>query len=193
MLISNNMLHRVFLAINLPGDIRKKLVAFQKQWPTLPIRWTEPENLHITLVFLGYLNDNQLNDTLKICREVAKRHKPFLITLQRVCYGPPKKFPPRMVWVEGKISKELAELQKDLENSIFDLPSYQYKEKEAQAYHPHITLGRMKQWEFRRLEDKPKIDEPIDLVFEVNSFEVMESQLKKGGAEYTVLESMELS
>ncbi len=187
------MLHRIFLAINLPEEIKRRLISYQKQWPTLPCRWTKPENLHITLVFLGNLDDNQLNDTIQVSQEVAERHKPFLIKLERICFGPPKKFPPKMVWVEGEINQELANLQKDLEDSIFQLSSYQYKEKEVRAYHPHITLGRIKQWEFKRSEDRPEIDEPIDLVFEVNSFEVMESHLKRGGPEYEVLESIGLT
>ena len=70
--------------------------------------------------------------------------------------------------------------------------SYKYKEKEARPYSPHITLARIKTWEFRRLEDRPEIDEPIDLTFEVNSFEIMESFLKRSGAEYEVLESISL-
>jgi 2'-5' RNA ligase len=41
-------------------------------------------------------------------------------------------------------------------------------------------------------EEKPKIDEDISLNFQVKSIEVMESQLKRGGAEYTILESFEL-
>jgi len=42
---------RVFIAINLPGNIRKKLAEYQKKWPELPIRWTKQDNIHITLVF----------------------------------------------------------------------------------------------------------------------------------------------
>jgi 2'-5' RNA ligase len=187
------MLHRIFIAINLPEAIKTKLVSFQKKWPTLPIRWVKPENLHITLLFLGNLDDNQLFETIKISKEVAKRHKPFLIVLKRICYGPTEKKPPRMVWIEGELNQQLANLQKDLEDSIFQHPLYKYKENEARAYHPHITLGRLKMWEFRRLEDRPEIEEDIDLKFEVNSFEVMESHLKRGGAEYTILESIPLS
>jgi len=186
------MLHRIFIAINLPEDIKSKLLSFQRKWPTLPCRWTKPENLHITLLFLGNLDDNQLHETIKISEEVAKRHKPFLIKLEKICFGPPKKFPPRMVWVKGELNQELANLQKDLEDSIFEHPAYRYKEKETRPYSPHITLARIKAWEFRRLEDRPEIDEPIDLRFEVNSFEIMESHLKREGAEYEILESIVL-
>ncbi|MCD5396320.1 MAG: RNA 2',3'-cyclic phosphodiesterase [Candidatus Pacebacteria bacterium] len=186
------MLHRIFIAINLPEDIKSKLLSFQKKWPTLPCRGVKKENLHITLIFLGNLDDNQLFETINTSKEVAKRHKPFLVKLEKICFGPPKKFPPRMVWVKGALNQGLANLQKDLEDSIFKLSTYKYKTKGARPFSPHITLARIKVWEFRRLEDKPEIDEEIDLTFEVNSFEIMESFLKRSGAEYEILESLPL-
>ena len=59
---------------------------------------------------------------------------------------------------------------------------------------PHITLGRIKLWEFRQIEpeERPDVSREIDLVFEVNSIEVMESQLKRIGPDYTILKSCPL-
>jgi 2'-5' RNA ligase len=184
---------RVFIAINLPEEIKKELSSFQEKWPELPIRWTKPENLHITLAFLGYLSDEELLEVLRITKEVASRSQPFLINLIKIIYGPPKKMPPRMVWVEGEKSAELGKLQKDLENSLLS-SSIKGIESERRPYTPHITLGRIRQWEFRQIEpeERPEINEDINLSFEVNSIEVMESQLKRGGAEYTILESAKL-
>ena len=166
---------------------------YQSKWPNLPIRWIKPENLHLTLIFLGYLSDEELLEVLKITREVALRNQPFSINLIKVCYGPPKKMPPRMVWAEGKKSEELEKLQKDLENSLF-AASIKGLERETRPYTPHLTLGRIRQWEFRQIEpeERPEISEEMNLSFEVNSIEVMESQLKRGGAEYVVLESAPL-
>jgi len=59
---------------------------------------------------------------------------------------------------------------------------------------PHITLGRIKTWQFRQIEpeERSEINEDIDLDFEVNSIEIMESQLKKTGPDFTILESCPL-
>jgi len=204
------MRHRIFIAINLPEEIKQELEKFQSQWPELPVRWVKPENLHITLAFLGYLADEELVEVLKIAREIAKRNNPFSINLIKICYGPPKKMPysktesltgrpasggnrlPRMVWVEGEKSKELANLKNDLEKSLLESVHFS---QENRAFSPHITLGRIKQWEFRQIEpeERPIVNEEISLSFEVNSIEVMESKLKKEGAEYTNLESVPLS
>lgn len=160
------MRHRIFIAINLPEDIKKTLVNYQGKWPELPVRWTKKDNIHITLEFLGYLADDEL---LKVCqntKELAAKHKPFSITLNKICYGPPKKIPPRMIWVVGEKIQEL-------------------------DFSPHITLGRIRTWEWKQIEpeERPEVDEEINLSFEVDSLEVMESILKKGGPEYTILES----
>jgi 2'-5' RNA ligase len=186
------MRHRIFIAINLPKEIKKRLEDYQDKWPDLPIRWTKKENLHITLVFLGYLTDDELLEICKITKEVASRNRPFSINLNKICYGPPKKMPPRMVWVEGEKSEDLANLQADLEKSLAEKIKF---EPEERSFTPHITLGRIRQWEFRQIEpeERPIVDEDISLSFEVNSIEVMESQLKRGGAEYTILESCPLS
>lgn len=163
------MHHRIFIAINLPEDIKKELSAFQEKWPELPCRWTKKENLHITLEFLGYLTDEELIELCQKTKEMASGKMVFNIHLNKICYGPPNKKPPRMVWVVGEKIKEF--------NFI-----------------PHITLGRIKTWEFGQIEpeERPEINEDISLSFEVNSIEVMESQLKRGGSEYTVLESTPL-
>jgi len=204
------MRHRIFIAINFPQEIKKKLAEFQSQWPELPIRWTKPENLHITLAFLGYLADEELVEVLRITKEVAPRHQPFSINLYKILYGPPKmpysetksltgrrdkiaNRPPRMIWVEGEKSKDLANLQIDLEKSLTSSGKIKF-EPEERSFTCHITLGRIKTWEFRQieLEERPQVDEDISLSCDVNSIEVMESQLKRAGPEYTILETCSL-
>lgn len=184
------MKHRIFIAINLPGDIKKRLVDYQSKWPELPIRWTKKENLHITLIFIGYANDEELLEVLKITKEVTQRNNSFSINLNKIYYGPPKKMPPRMVWVEGKKSQEFTKLQIDLEKSLMISEEVHFS-PEKRAFSPHITLGRIKTWEFRQIEpeERPEVNEEINLSFEVNSIEVMESELKRGRSEYTILES----
>ena len=177
------MMHRIFIAINLPEDIKKQLIGYQKKieglfQPPVPIRWTHKDNLHITLEFLGNLSEDELMKVCQDTEEFAKNHKPFTITLDKISYGPPyqNKFGtgqapklPRMIWVSGE---KIAEL-----NLV-----------------PHITLGRIKMWEFRQIEpdERPDVSREIGLGFEINSLEVMESQLKKVGPDYTILESCPL-
>jgi len=187
------MKHRIFIAINFPEEIKRELEKFQSRWPELPIRWVKPENLHITLAFLGYLTDEELVEILRITKEVTSRHQPFSINLTKICYGPPKKTPPRMIWVEGEKSKDLANLQLDLEKFLTSSRKIKF-ETEERSFTSHITLGRLRQWEFRQIEpeERPNVETDISLSFEVSSIEVMESFLKRTGPEYEILERAEL-
>jgi len=183
------MRHRLFIAINLPEKVQNRLSSYLSKYQELPAKWTKKQNIHITLLFLGYVKDDEISEILKNTEQIVKNHNSFSLTLNKICYGPPKK-PPRMIWAAGEKSEELGELQVDLENSLSNLDL----KKEKRAYSPHITLARLRRWEFKKLdeEERPIIDDDIDLTCEVNSIEIMESQLKKTGAEYTTLNSFQL-
>lgn len=182
---------RLFIAINLPDGAKNRLIKFQEKWLDLEphsINWVIKPNLHITLVFLGYMNDDEMYEICNIMKEMAKRHQPFFIKLERIIVGPPKATP-RMFWVEGAKSQELAELQRDLEDSI---AGRTYYKKEGRAYSPHITLARFKYEVAKKLRETPEINEPLNIEISVENIDLMQSNLKRTGPEYAVLESVEL-
>ena len=183
--------HRIFIAINLPEEIKRELAKYQEKWPELAAKWTAKDNLHITLEFLGDLTDIEIGDVCQIVKEVAGKHKSFSINLNKVLYGPPKKMPPRMVWAEGEKSDELSELKQDLQEYLLEKISYR---PEGRGFVPHITLARINEWQFKTIEpeERPEINQEIDFIIPVESIEVMESELKRGGPVYTILESCEL-
>ena len=187
--------HRIFIAVNLPEDIKRQLFLYSEKWPELPAKWTTKDNLHITLEFLGHLTDQEIADVCKISGEVAKRHKAFSITLTKVLYGPPKKIPPRMVWAEGEKSDDLTDLKQDLQEYLLERVSFRPDDpKGSPGFSPHITLARIREWEWKKIEpeERPQVFEEIDITFTVESIEVEESELKKGGPQYTILESHNL-
>ena len=178
------MKRRIFIAINLPENIKKKLTEYKDKWDQLDpnlIRWVAKENLHITLVFVGYVTDDEMYEVCQIVKDVAKEHNPFIINLERIILGPPNK-PPRMFWVEGEKSKEIAELQGNLRERIEQRGGARYE-----AYRPHINLARFKQ----RLVTI-QVNEPFKTQISVETIEIMQSNLKRSGAEYSVLESVQL-
>ncbi|MGD0576893.1 MAG: RNA 2',3'-cyclic phosphodiesterase [Candidatus Staskawiczbacteria bacterium] len=183
--------HRVFIAINLPEEIKKELLSFSQKWPELPARWLGKDTLHITLEFLGDLTDVEIADACQIVKDVAKRHNSFSVTINKVSYGAKTltgRAPGKMIWAEGEKSGELADLKNDLQESLLEKISFR---PESREFHPHITLARIREMEFRNfdLEEVPEVNEAVDLVFTVESIEVMESELKRGGPVYTTLES----
>jgi len=180
------MLHRIFLALNLSLKIRRELLGYKERWPELPARWTVLDNLHITLIFLGNTSDKELKDIQRITKEIAARHSFFSCFLSKIVYGPNEKLP-RMVWATGEQSTKLTALQQDLANAL--------SQKEENPFSLHITLARLKEWEFRKIEpeERPVINEEISLEVPVSSLEIMESKMKRGRAEYSIIESIPLS
>ena len=183
--------HRIFIAINLPADVKKRLAGYQKKWADVPAKWTAPDNLHITLLFLGDITDQDLAQACQAVKEIAGRHNSFNITLNKVAYGPEDKLPPRYIWAGGEASQEAVALKRELEDALFENIKFKL---DKNVFTPHITLARIKEWEWRAInpEERPEVGEDIDMVFTVESIEVMESELTKQGPHYIVVESHQL-
>lgn len=198
---------RIFLAINLPENTRKKLAEYAIKFSDIPAKWTKEHNLHITLVFLGYILDSDIREICRKTEEVAKNHTNFELKLSNIVYGPIGKDAPRMVWAVGEKSKPLTDLQDDLQEIFFgksinvnnkidkyikDIPAINNSKA---IFSPHITLARLKQGLFNHLEseERPEVNEKINFTIPVESIDIMESELKKGGPVYSLLESISLS
>lgn len=188
----NLMKKRVFIAINLPENIKNKLEEIQRKTENsfsyfngvCPITWTRKNNLHITLLFLGNIETEDLFEIFEKLENIIQETDQLEINLNSILYSP--KDNPRMVWVNGEKSKELKEFQEKIEEELFN--------RGNKEFNVHITLGRIKQWQFKRIEKEeiPELEQ-VDLSFKVDSIEVMESELKRGGAIYTTLKSFPLN
>jgi len=185
------MRKRVFLAINLPAEIKQELLKIQEQFPILPCRFVKDESLHLTLIFLGDRTEEELEKITALGKEVGERTPCFDISFGRVCYGPGKKLPPRLIWAEGEKSEGLITLKKNLDKLLAEKISFQ---PERQDFLPHITLARIKAWDWKRIEpeERPKVNLDVSFTLPVSSFELMESELKKSGSEYQILKSFPL-
>ncbi|MBD3208406.1 MAG: RNA 2',3'-cyclic phosphodiesterase [Candidatus Nealsonbacteria bacterium] len=197
------MRHRIFLAINLPPHIKDKLEGYQIETakafngvsPKEVVRWVPKDNIHITLVFMGSVQEQALPQILKTTEEIVEEAAPFVVQIEGTVYGPPGKMPPRMVWLRVKKTDPLLEIQGQLSDALLAPSQEGGRKPRRRPYSPHITLGRIKKWEFKKIEpeDRPDIKKDLYSDFQVNSIEVMESKLKRSGAEYTVLQSVPLS
>ncbi len=183
--------HRIFVAINLPADVKKELFEYSEKWPDFPAKWTEKDNLHITLEFLGNLTEEEMGEVCLAAKGVAEKHGSFSLNLNQILYGPPKKMPPKFIWALGDKSKELSALRQDLENALIEKVRFV---PENRVFAPHITLARVIAFAWKGIdpEERPEINENIDLIFTVESIEIMESEMRKGGPVYTTIESHQL-
>lgn len=179
---------RTFIAIDPGKDIRNRLVALQEQLARTgtEVKWVEPENLHITLLFLGEVDERDLPAVCKAVSEVTAQTLAFPITIQSVgCFPNPRR--PRTLWVGvGEGTQAVCAVHDALEVSLLELGCYRREERQ---FTPHLTIGRVKS---DRPTDKlaPALAKNTGWVGGetlVREVLVMGSELKPEGPVYTVL------
>lgn len=198
------MQHRIFIAIKLPDDIRREVMVWQDNHRDLAMHWVGPESLHITVVFFGYVDDDQLDRLREISRQVVGQFEPMEIEFEKITYGTnydikPRDLsilryqPPRLVWLMGLYSERLEQMQQKLASALLRVASPEFYERDRRHFKPHITLGRTDERRWRQQKEILWIDDKMPMKFIVKSVEIMESRLYRSGAEYQVVESIELN
>lgn len=170
------MKHRIFVAVGIGEPLQKEIFSWAGQYQKLPVRWLSGKNLHITLVPPWYEEDvEKVKSVLRRVHGTAH----FEIVFTRVSFGPdPRR--PRLIWAEGEVPPELAELKKNVEIALHIAP-------EKRPFRLHLTLARFREEDFPRFAVK-KLDERVGWRDAVRSFVLMESHLSQAGADYEVLE-----
>ena len=183
---------RLFIAVNLPGEMRKKIwdsaAPLREQGDA--IRWVAPEGMHLTLKFLGEIPVDRA-ESVGLSLEAA------VIGVHQFClplggFGAfPNSRRPKVIWVGCESPSNLQLLYRQVEDQMGadGFPN------ETRAFHPHLTLGRLRRnadsSQLRRLAG---LLEQLDVADEVSvrSVELMQSELTRAGANYTVRKSVEL-
>ncbi len=178
---------RLFVAVNLPAEIRERLAAEQDRLrrAQADVSWVRAENIHVTLKFLGETEEKRLDRIRPALLEVARGSAPFRIQVSGL--GSFGGRVPRVVWIGVQEGVEpLSRLAKDVEAAMARLGF----PKEKRGFSAHITLGRVRS--ARNAE--PLLTAlaqaetgPVGSV-EVNQFELMQSELRPTGSVYTVLD-----
>jgi len=175
---------RLFVAIELPSEIKAELASLQKELlqAQAEVSWTKPENLHLTLKFLGEVGTERVKSIEQACLEATRASKPLSLTTHETGFFPNKRRP-RVVWagLQGDLA-ELQVLQNGLETQLATL-SFAREEK---AFHPHLTLGRIKTTKnIAQLVSSAEAYQLPTLTFTVSELVLMQSQLHPSGSIYT--------
>jgi RNA 2',3'-cyclic 3'-phosphodiesterase len=182
---------RAFIAIDLePGlkaavrDLVRRLEALRAE-----VRWTKPDGHHLTLKFLGEIDDATAGRVRSALKAAASRHRPFPLRLAGTGAFPDDRSP-RVLWIGVDAGPELTALQADLEQALGreGLPS------EDRAFKAHLTLGRVK--------GRARLDKAMAELaaragddfggMSVTKIALFESRLRPDGADYHILEEAPL-
>lgn len=183
---------RLFIALNIPSDIGSTIERYQKELSLkLPgVKWIPPKNLHITLKFLGEIEEGRLAAIKGAVKLAASEIKDF-----RMVFAGTGVFPnmirPRVFWVGVTSGQEvLVEAAKKLETALEEqgfLP-------ELREFRTHVTIGRFKENrthpEIMFRMDKNVFTDREFGTFDATYIAVIQSTLTSGGPIYSVLEKI---
>lgn len=183
---------RLFVAANLTGMIKEALAEVQRALRSKggDVSWVKPENLHITLKFLGEVEEGRLEAVKEVTASSIAAVGPVLLSFAGLGTFPHLRSP-RVIWVGMREGAEgLLTLQANLEEGFHGIGF----PRENKPFTAHLTLGRVR---------SPRGLQP--LVEEVKTWQrgtlgemvlkqvdLMRSQLHPGGSIYTILESFPL-
>ncbi|NIP39441.1 MAG: RNA 2',3'-cyclic phosphodiesterase [Candidatus Dadabacteria bacterium] len=177
---------RVFIAALLPDEIKDHIESYVHSIRSniMRVKWEKPEKLHITLKFLGDIDDKQLNEVNDIVfAAVADISK---INLSLTNFGAfPSLSRPRVLYVGFSASEAISDLQGIIDAGLLEAGF----DKEQRKFIPHVTIGRVKSG-FKLAAPLPIIEEKklvIDKIAVVRSF------INTKGSEYKNLSVYELN
>ena len=169
---------RLFVGIFLPKGILDYLFEIQnklKKNLDAKINWIAKKNLHLTLKFIGYVDDEKLDLIKEKLNKI--KFKQFKLNLDKMGI-----FNSRVIWVGVNPANKVIELQQKIDSELLDLFS------NDQEFKTHLTLARIK-----FIKDKTNFKKNLEIdinekEFEVNEFCLVKSILSKDGSKYEVLE-----
>jgi len=183
---------RSFIAINLSKIVKNKIIEIEKEMKMTmtnsKVSWVKEENLHITLRFLGNIENKKLELLSKVMDRFIQDYNSFSIKFSKIGAFPGLR-KPRVLWVGGETPKLLKDLyfafNKELEAIGFP---------EDKPFLPHVTLGRVKYLDRRDVNRLKKFIEDTNIEFEdrIMHIDLMKSELTPKGAIYTVLKDFYL-
>ena len=158
------------------------------------LSWVKPQNLHLTLKFLGDISPEQLNAIKQIIAEITKTISAFKIKFETTGVFP-NLHAARIIWVGAdQPPLELKQLAQQLETRL-SKPGV--PPQEQRDFHPHITIARIKN-RLNSSDLKKTLDELENAVaganweFDCGEITLFESTLGLGGPTYTTLDQFNL-
>jgi RNA 2',3'-cyclic 3'-phosphodiesterase len=184
---------RSFLAFELPPGIKKEVAGISGEVKKTGLRasWVKPGNIHLTVIFLGDVNEQDTPGIISSIDNVIGKYKPFDISLGRMGVFPDIR-KPRVLWLglNGEIER-LAALRDDLQKPLetFDV------KQEKRSFKPHLTLGRFR----KPVRDKSLLEKILGKYGDISGPDgkldeliLFKSVLNPGGSVYTKINTWPL-
>ena len=182
---------RLFVALEIPPAVRENLATLLASMRaiTKEARWVRAENLHITLKFLGELDEDRLA-AVRTALGGIRSEQAVAMEFRGLGFFPNEKHP-RVFWAGMEASLNVKTLAGDIEGAMEKLGI----RREKREFSPHLTLARF---------ERPRLPEALRKAIvenaqrgfgslRTNEFHLIQSKLKPSGAEYTTLASFQFA
>ena len=184
---------RLFLAIDIPSDIREGLTKIQNQLKALDLKasWVQPDNIHLTLKFLGNTEPGKIPQIVEIMNACVKSIVPFSLSITEIGAFPSLNRP-QVLWVGlADLQRSLVSAQKNIDQNLSRL-GYDADNK---LFFPHLTLARIKSSKGGQAINKNITNLPSEdkKPFSVKSIKLYKSELTPRGAIYTSLNEFNIN
>jgi 2'-5' RNA ligase len=184
---------RIFLAIDISDAARDTcaahIEALRSNFPNVRVGWERREKLHLTLKFLGSVDDETLEVLKTRIEDVAQKYGSFDLSLQGTGVFPAVSRP-RILWIGTVVSSGILDrVHADLEN-VCEAIGF---EPEAKRLHPHVTIGRVREPQSARKLAQYHVQTKIEPIeFKVAELVIYESKLQRAGSVYTAISAASL-
>lgn len=177
---------RLFVAIDLADNqyISQLIGSFSRHLHQDKIRWVKPENIHLTLQFLGPIHEERLPKIISNTEATLESHQAIYLKFEKLgIFG--SRYKPRVIWLGFESSPELMHIAEKLKQGMIK----QGFRDDRQNFVPHITLGRVSKIESKHYFQAiwKKHGSWTMPPIEVKEIKLLESVLHKDGSEYQSL------
>lgn len=176
---------RLFLGIPLSPALARRLEREMRVFEGWPIIPTRKQNLHVTVLFLGFVAEENLPDIVTAVQAAVIGVEPFELRFERIGFYPDD-LHPTAVFLSGEEQSTLLTLRQNLDRELG------YLVPEKKSFRPHVTLGKIRRGRYEALTEKPNFTKEVNLVEPVSSIVLFESVSEEGKREYTPLEEFSL-
>jgi len=177
---------KVFIGISLDEKTKKFINQKIQSINNFPANFVAPENYHLTLKYLGFTSDEEIHQICQRLKKKISQVETFDVYFTQFGWGPTDKNP-RMIWLKGERSDELINIQRLIEEAVFDQDQLSQR-----PFLPHITIARIRKKDFQRLGKENFSFPSVKVLVPASSVEIFESKKEGRKRKYYVLESIVL-
>ncbi|PKL87355.1 MAG: RNA 2',3'-cyclic phosphodiesterase [Ignavibacteriae bacterium HGW-Ignavibacteriae-2] len=181
------MKNRLFIALDIPEDVIEVIIDLRNKiyGDYSRINWEPKEKLHITMKFLGDVDESSTTSIINAIEEIGRNFGPIKCSFNKfgIFY---KDRMPRILWLGTTYNEQLVKMYETINDEMFKLGF----EKEERKFKSHLTILRVKEYNNNRNIEKFKDAVFDEINFVSDKLSLIKSELEPAGSVYTIVKKI---